>query len=181
LSYTFKEAWLNTNDPLFLEKAVHAQKKAIGLSPMQPEPYLELAKLFEDAKRLDEARFTYEKAASIYPNTLKYKDELALFLERHGETEAAIALWEDLKVFLEKYEPRKMNLLRVYTSLAAMYKKRGNLALFKKYLDSVVNFPEDCIKSEPPGSPVRKSFIDLKKMAEEELDRITRMEHPRSK
>jgi len=181
LSYTLKEAWLNTNNPLLLEKAIHAQKKAIGLSPMQPEPYLELAELFEDAKRLDEARFTYEKAASIYPNTLKYKDELALFLERHGEPEAAIALWEELKVFLEKYEPRRINLLRVYMSLAAMYKKRGNLALFKKYLDSVVNFPDDVIKNEPADSPVRKSFIDLKKLAQEEIDRITRMEHPGSK
>ena len=116
LSYTLEEAWLNTKNMVLLEKAVNAQKKAIRLSPMRPDSYLDLAKLFEEAKRLDEAKFYYEKAASIYPNTLKYKEELALFSERNGEMDKAIALWEGLKVFLEKYEPKRMNLMKVYIS-----------------------------------------------------------------
>jgi tetratricopeptide (TPR) repeat protein len=176
-----KEAWSNTNNAVLLEKAVHAQEKAIGLSPMQPEPYLDLAKLFEEAKRLDEAKFYYEKAASIHPYTLKYKDEFALFLERNGEPDKAIALWEGLRVFLEKYEPRRMNLIKVYISLSAMYKKTGNLVLFRKYLDLAVNFPDDVIKNEPHDSPVRKSFTDLKKIAQEELGTITGSEHPKFK
>ena len=181
LSYTLKEAWSNTNNTVLLEKAVNAQKKAIGLSPMQPDSYLDLAKLLEEAKRLDGAKFYYEKAASIHPNTLKYKDELALFLERNGEAEKAIALWEGLRVFLEKYEPKRMNLIKVYISLSAMYKKTGNHALLKKYLDLVVNFPDDVIKNEPYDSPVRKSFTDLKKIGQEELGNITGIEHPRFK
>jgi len=181
MSYTLKEAWSNTNDTVLLEKAIHAQKKAISLSPMQPEPYLDLATLFEQAKRLDEAKVYYEKAASVHPNTLKYKDELALFFERNGEADKAIALWEGLRVFLEKYEPKRMNLVKVYMSLSAMYKRTGNVALFKKYLELVVNFPDDVINHDPPDSPTRKSFADLKKTAREELGMITGIEHPEFK
>ena len=74
-----------------------------------------------------------------------------------------------------------MNLVRVYMSLSAMYKRTGNLALFKKYLELVVNFPDDVIKNDPPDSPARKGFADLQKIAQEELRSITGIEHPKFK
>jgi tetratricopeptide (TPR) repeat protein len=166
---------------VLLEKAVNAQKKAIRLSPMRPDSYLDLAKLFEEAKRLDEAKSYYEKAASIYPNTLKYKEELALFFERNGEMDKAIALWEGLKVFLEKYEPKRMNLMKVYVSLSVLYKKLGDLPLLKKYLIIVVNFPDDVIKNEPDDSPTRKNFTDFKKIAKEEIRILAGIENPKFK
>jgi hypothetical protein len=44
-----------------------------------------------------------------------------------------------------------------------------------------VNFPDDVIKNEPHDSPVRKSYTDLKKMAQKELGMITAIEHPKFK
>jgi O-antigen ligase len=181
LSQAFGDAWLDTKNTALLEKAVNAQKKAISLFPMRADSYLDLAKLLEEAKRLDEAKLYYEKATSINPNTLKYREELALFLERNGEMDKAIALWEGLKVFLEKYDPKGMNLMKAYLHLSAMYKKIGDLSLLKKYLNMVVNFPEDAIKNEPYDSPIRKSFTDSKKIAKEELGNLTGIEHPKFK
>lgn len=177
LSQAFGDAWSDTKNTLLLEKAVQAQKKSIRLFPMHADSYLDLAKLLEKAKRMDEATFYYEKAVSINPYVLKYKEELALFLERTGEVDKAIAVWEGLKIFLEKYEPKRMNLIKVYLSLSAMYKKIGNLVLFKKYLDLVADFPDDVIRNEPPDSSVRKNFIDLKKMARVELGYLAGIEN----
>jgi O-antigen ligase len=169
LSQTFKNAWFNTKNTALLERAVNAQKKVISLFPMYADFYLDLAKLLEEARRMDEAKLYYEKAMAINPNTLKYKKEFASFLERNNEMDKAIASWEGLKAFLEKYEPEGMDLMKVYIHLGAIYKKTGNLTLLKKYLNLVMNFPEDLIKKEPNDSPIRKSFINDKKIAEEEL------------
>ena len=62
-----------------------------------------------------------------------------------------------------------------------MYKKTGNLTLLKKYLDLVVNFPDDVIKNEPYDSPIRKSFSDFKKIAKEELGNLAGIENPKFK
>ena len=181
LSQAFGDAWLDTKNTALLEKAVNAQKKAISLFPMRADSYLDLAKLLEEAKRLDEAKLYYEKASSINPNTLKYKGELALFLERNREMDEAIALWEELKTFLEKYDPKGMNLMKAYLHLSAMYKNIGGLPLLKKYLSMVVNFPDDLITNEPYDSPIRKNFTDYKKIAKEELGNLTGIEHPKFK
>jgi O-antigen ligase len=174
LSQTFKNLWLNTRNEAFLEKAIEAQKRTIQLFPMNADFYLDLANLLEEAKRLGKATFYYEKATSVNPNTLKYKEELASFLERNNDTDKAIASWEGIRVFLEKYEPEGMNLMKVYVHLGAIYKKIGNPILLKKYLDLVMNFPDDAIKNEPYDSPIRKNFTDLKKIAGEELENLIR-------
>jgi O-antigen ligase len=181
LSQTFKNVWLNTNNPAFLEKAIDAQKKTISLFPMNADFYLDLAKLLGEAKRLDEAKLYYEKATSLNPNTLKYKEELASFLERNNETDKAIVLWEGMRTFLERYEPKGMNLMKVYAHLGAVYKKMGSPTLVKKYLNLVMNFPDDAIKNEPYDSPIRKSFNDFKKIAKEELGILAGIENPKFK
>ena len=136
---------------------------------MQAHLYLDLAKFCEDAKRMDEAEFYYEKAMDINPNTPEYKYTFALFLARNNKTEKAIALWKDLKVFLEKYEPKGIFLMTVYMNLCAAYKKIQNFELLKNHLDLVVGFPDDIIRKEPADSTLRKTFISYKKKAAEEL------------
>lgn len=174
----YKNTWLNTKTEPFFENAVHFQKMAIHSFPMQAPLYLDLAKLYEDAKRMDEAEFYYEKSMKIYPNTPEYKYVFALFLARNNKTEKAIAQLENLKVFLEKYEPKGIFLMTVYMNLSEAYKKIHNYELSKIYLDSVVRFPDDIISKEPSDSILKRNFISYKKKATDELTNLMKTNTP---
>jgi tetratricopeptide (TPR) repeat protein len=178
LSQINKNAWSNTKRELFFENAVTSQKMAIHSSPMQAHLYLDLAKLYEDAKWIDETEFYYKKAIEINPNTSEYKYVFALFLARSGQTEKAIAQWENLKVFLEKYEPKGILLMTVYLNLSEAYKKIQNFEGAKTYLDSVVRFPEDLINKEPSDAILKYNFISNKKKAADELTNLMKTNTP---
>lgn len=178
LSQIYKSAWLNTKKELFFENATHLQKMAITSSPMNADFYLDLAKLYDEARRSEEAHFYYEEAIRINPNTPKYKHEFASFLARNNETEGAIALWKDLRVFLEKYEPTGIDLMAVYMNLCPAYKKIGNLELLKNCLDLVMSFPDDIIRKEPGNSALRENFISYKKKAADELTNLIKTKNP---
>jgi tetratricopeptide (TPR) repeat protein len=172
LSQIYKRAYWNTKNKVFLENAIHAQIKVTNLLPLNSDLYLNLAKFCEDAKRIEEAQLYYEKAVSINPHIPRYKEELASFLARNQETGKAIVLWEDLKTFLEKYEPRGTNLMKVYLCLGINYKKKGNLSLAKINLNAVINFEENIVEKEELNSFIRRDFISYKRIAEDELKNL---------
>jgi tetratricopeptide (TPR) repeat protein len=174
LSHIYRGAWFNTKNALFFERAVQYQQKVIRSFPMEADFYLDAAKLYENGKRIDEAQLYYEKAIDINPNTPHYKQELALFLARNNKTERAIALWKDLRVFLERYEPKGIFLMTVYMNLCASYDKMQDNESLGYYLNLVMNFPDDMIREEPADSPITKTFISYKKRAKEELTNLVR-------
>jgi tetratricopeptide (TPR) repeat protein len=169
LSQIYERAYRNTKNRVFLENAIHAQTKVTNLLPMNADFHLDLAKLYEDAKRMEEAQFYYKKAIDINPFMPQYKEELASFLGRIKKTEKAIILWEDLKTFLEKYEPRGTHLMKVYLCLGINYRKKGDLSLAKKNLGAVINFQDSIGEKETPDSFSRRDFISYKKIADDEL------------
>jgi O-antigen ligase len=178
LSHIYRNAWLNTKRELFFEKALQAQKMVIHSFPMEADPYLDLARLCEEAKRLNLAESYYEKAMKTNPNMPEYKHQLALFSARNNKTDRAIALWEDLKLFLERYEPKGIFLMTVYMNLCGGYKKIQNLERLKKHLNLVVTFSEEVISKEPASSPLREIFISYKKKAANELASLVKRKNP---
>jgi O-antigen ligase len=170
----YKKAWFDTKKETFFEKAVQSQEMVIHSIPMEADFYLDMAKLYEDAKKTEEAQRYFKKAIEINPNMPQYKNEFALFLARNNNTEEAIALWENLSVFLERYDPRGISLMTVYMNLCAEYKKMGRLELLKNYLDLVKYFPDDMLREEPVNPTLRENFISYKKKASDELANLTR-------
>ena len=169
LFHIYRNIWLSTKKELFFEKALQSQRMLVHSFPMEADLYLDLAKFCEGAKRVNLAESYYEKATEINPNMPQYKHELALFSVRNDKTERAVALWEDLKVFLERYEPKGILLMTVYMNLCGAYKKTQSVERFEKHLNLVMTFPDDVISKEPASSPLTEIFISYKKKAADEL------------
>lgn len=75
------------NDPA---KAEPVYKEIIALDPSEPTNYLQLAKLYEDAGRYDEAEAQYNKARDAKPNDPTVLAALAGYYNRQGQFDKTI-------------------------------------------------------------------------------------------
>jgi tetratricopeptide (TPR) repeat protein len=75
------------NDPA---KAEPVRQKIIELDPGDPSNYMQLAKLYEDAGRYDEAEAQLQKAKEVKPNDPTVYTSLAAFYNQQGEFEKTI-------------------------------------------------------------------------------------------
>lgn len=75
------------NDPA---KAEPVYKQIIAVDPNEPTNYLQLAKLYEDAGRYDEAEAQYTKARDVKPNDPTVLAALAGYYNRQGQFDKTI-------------------------------------------------------------------------------------------
>jgi tetratricopeptide (TPR) repeat protein len=75
------------NDPA---KAEPVYKEIVALDPSEPTNYLQLAKLYEDAGRYDEAEAQYNKALQVKGNDPTVLASLAAYYNRQGQFDKTI-------------------------------------------------------------------------------------------
>ena len=79
------------NDPA---KAEPVYQEIIALEPNEPQNYIALAKLYEDAGRYDDAEAQLEKANSVKPNDPSVLASMASYYNRQGDFPKTIAALE---------------------------------------------------------------------------------------
>jgi tetratricopeptide (TPR) repeat protein len=140
------------NDP---EKAEAVGRQIVELDPNDVNNYFGLAKLYEDAGRIDEAEEMLLKAQSVAPRSVDVQLQLAGFYNRQGEFEKTMDAFER-RIELEPNNPEAYHTVAGYfeekvrkdytlsNTVKAEYIRRGieaedkALAIKPDYVDALV-------------------------------------------
>lgn len=132
----------NAAEPL-LERAV-AMHEALGTESEEIAPFEQLASLYVDQGRFDEARALYLKSlershrvhGARHPETATRENNLAALLYRSGELAEAASHYENaLAIQRELLDPLHPNLLTVQNNLGALYNRLGEHARAAEILE----------------------------------------------
>lgn len=108
-------AYIGTKD---YESAEKYLKRALELQPESPVCHKNLAVLYRDMARNDDARFHFEKYLDLRPDDTETMQTYALFLTKLG-------LWKDAADFLEKLTEQVTDIAPIYFLLAQVEVQNG--------------------------------------------------------
>ena len=118
------------NDPA---KAEPVYQEIIALEPNEPQNYIALGKLYEDAGRYDEAEAQFKKAIDTRPNDAGLYAVLAGYYDRQGQFEKTMEAWT-MRAKQEPNNPEAWQTIATYYQDEAFRDKRLPPAKAKEYV-----------------------------------------------
>jgi tetratricopeptide (TPR) repeat protein len=133
------------NDPA---KAEPIYQEIIALEPNEPQNYLALAKLYEDAGRYDDAEAQYDKATSVKPNDAAVLAAKAGYYNRQGDFPKTIAALEQAAA-LEPNNPEGYHRVGVFYQDKARQDFRLSAAQKRDYILKGIEMEDKALKLNP--------------------------------
>ena len=92
------------------EKAIEAYNKALEINRNDKQVFFELGHIYLSQKDFKKAAASFEKAAQLDTSDPNTKNMYAVALNKDGQTDRAIAVWEDILKKDPQYKPAQVSL-----------------------------------------------------------------------
>jgi len=133
------------NDPA---KAEPVYQEIIALEPNEPQNYIALAKLYEDAGRYDDAEAQLQKANSVKPNDPTVLASMASYYNRQGDFPKTIAALEQAAA-VEPNNPEGYHRVGVFYQDKARQDFRLTAAQKREYILKGIEMEDKALSLNP--------------------------------